>query len=137
MLDLTAWRRGDVAARRLVGTGLAFAAPTAASGLAEFATINDQRTRRVAAVHAVGNVGGVLLYLASWRARHRRHHVRGALLAMLGGSVAVVTGYLGGHLSLVLNAGSGPRGDDERAIALPEHVSDERTEQPSVSGDAG
>ena len=122
LLDLGAWRRGEVAARRLVGWGLGFVAPTAASGLVEFATIEDQPTRRVAAVHALGNVGGSMLYLASWRARRRGHHVRGAALALLGGSSAIVTGYLGGHLSFVLGAGSGPRGEERQPIALPEHA---------------
>jgi hypothetical protein len=42
---------------------------------------------------------------------------------MLGGSLAIVTGYLGGHLSFVLRAGDGPRGGEDRPIALPEHVS--------------
>jgi uncharacterized membrane protein len=122
VLDLTAWRRGRQAAQRLVGVGILLAVPTAASGLAEFATLRDRRSRRVAAVHAAGNIVALGAYVASWRARRRGHQVVGAAASMLGGLLAVGTGYLGGHLSFVRGAGHGARGRPNPAIALPEHA---------------
>jgi uncharacterized membrane protein len=119
LLDVLAFRSGRKAAQRLVGAGLLFALPTAASGVAEYGTVHDDRTRRVAAVHGGGNVGALLLYVASWNSRRRGHHLRGAAAAMLGGLLAIATGYLGGHLSFVLGAGAGPRGQVTDAIELP------------------
>src|SRR5215207_1786539 len=122
VLDLTAWRRGNLAAQRLVGVGLLLAVPTAAAGLAEFDTLTEQRSRRVAAVHATGNAVAMVLYLGSWRARRHGHHLVGKAASTLGGVLAIGTGYLGGHLSFVLGAGSGRRGRIRGAIALPEHA---------------
>jgi uncharacterized membrane protein len=124
VLDATSWRRGNLAAQRLIGAGLLFAAPTAAAGLAEFGMLTDQRSRRVAVVHASGNAAAMGLYLVSWRARRHGHHLVGKAASTLGGVVAVGTGYLGGHLSFVLSAGSGERGGVSAPIALPEHVGD-------------
>ena len=133
VLDLTTGRRGNVAARRLVGSGLLFAIPTAAAGLAEFGTLTEQRSRRVAVVHATGNAIAMVFYLGSWRARRHGHHLVGKAASTLGGVLAVGTGYLGGHLSFVLGAGSGARGRIRTAIALPEHAGD--TQPPRTEGD--
>ena len=110
VLDLAGGRRSRTAARRLVGAGLLAAPVTAASGLAELGGIGDQRDRRVAAVHAAGNGAVVLAYLVSWRARRRGHHLRGIGWALAGGTLAMVTGYLGGHLSFARSIGTGERG---------------------------
>ena len=110
VLDLVGGRSSRPAARRLIGAGLLTAPGTVASGLAELGGIGDQRDRRVAAVHAVGNGAAVLAYVASWRARGRGHHVRGIGWALAGGAVASVTGYLGGHLSFARSVGTGERG---------------------------
>jgi uncharacterized membrane protein len=135
VLDLTTWRRGNLAAQRLVGTGLLLAAPTAATGLAEFDALRDQRSRRVALVHATGNAVAIALYFASWRARRHGHHLVGKAASMLGGMVAIGAGHLGGHLSFVLGAGSGERDGRTAAIALPEHAgADQRS--PRDLGDA-
>jgi uncharacterized membrane protein len=109
LLDLLGGPGSQRASRRLTGIGVLVAGPTAASGLAEWRLIRDAPTRRVGVVHAVMNVLVTALYAKSWWTR-RRHPVRGALTGMLAGSVAVVSGYLGGHLSFVRRAGSGPRG---------------------------
>jgi hypothetical protein len=76
----------------------------------------------VGAVHASGNSVALLLYASSYRSRRREHHLRGAALALAGGSVAMFTGYLGGHLSFARGVGVGPRG-----------LEDSRSE-PSASG---
>ena len=45
------------------------------------------------------NNTAVLLYLASWFARRKEHHVRGVLLTLLASAAAGAGGYLGGHLT--------------------------------------
>jgi uncharacterized membrane protein len=109
LLDLGGGRSSRKAARRLVGMGLLAAVPTAASGLAEYDTIDSERTARVAAVHGAGNVGVIVCYLASWRARRGGHHLRGVTWGLAGGLLAIVTGYLGGHLSFARGVGAGER----------------------------
>jgi uncharacterized membrane protein len=119
-LDLVGGRRSRTAARRLVGLGLLAVPVTAASGMADFGTIEEQRSRRVAAVHAVGNTMVALLYLTSWRARRRGRHLRGMLWGLSGGTLAFVTGYLGGHLSFARGIGVGARGlEPDEAVAQP------------------
>jgi uncharacterized membrane protein len=110
VLDVLGGSSSRRAATRLVGVGLVATAPTVASGLAEYDTIDEDRSRRVAAVHAAGNAVVSLCYLASWRARHRGHHLRGVTMGVLGGGVAIFTGYLGGHLSFARGVGTGERG---------------------------
>jgi uncharacterized membrane protein len=110
VLDLLGGSSSRRAATRLVGVGLVATVPTVASGLAEYDTIDEDRSRRVAAVHAAGNAVVSMCYLASWRARHRGHHLRGLTMGMLGGAVAIFTGYLGGHLSFARRIGTGERG---------------------------
>ena len=112
LLDLSGSKRFRPAARRLVGLGVAFAVPTAVTGLADYGTIDDPRSRRVGVVHAVGNTGVLLLYGLSWRARRQGHHARGVVYALAGGSGAWITGYLGGHLSFARRVGTGQRGMD-------------------------
>lgn len=109
VLDLVGGRRARPAAQRLIGLGLLAVPVTAATGMADYETIDDQRARRVGAAHAAGNVAASLCYLASWRARRRAHHRRGVLWGLAGGSIASVTAHLGGHLAF------GGSDDDARA----------------------
>jgi uncharacterized membrane protein len=110
VLDLFGGRRSRRSAQRLVGAGLLLVPPTVASGLSDWSTLRDARTRRVGAVHAIGNTVVALAYHRSWRARRRGHHSRGIALGLFGGGLALITGYLGGHLSFARGAGQGPRG---------------------------
>jgi hypothetical protein len=87
-----------------------FTPPTIASGITEYRELDQQRTRRVAVVHAGGNTIVGLLYLYSWVARRRGKHARGVMLSTLGALGAWSTGYLGGHLSFARGAGMGERG---------------------------
>jgi len=114
LLDLVGGRRGVRPAHRLVALGLVAAVPTALAGLAEMRTIRDERYRRVAAVHAVGNTAVVGLYLRSWT-RRRRSPLGGIMWGLAGGVLAWVTGYLGGHLSFGRGVGVGSRGLDTGA----------------------
>src|SRR4051794_31436865 len=66
LLDLVGGRRARGASRRLVGTGLLMVPITAASGTADWATVDDARVRRVGVAHAVGNVAVGGAYFLSW-----------------------------------------------------------------------
>lgn len=113
VLDLIGGRGGRTAARRLIALGLLSVPATAAAGLADYAGMTDPKTRRVAAVHAVGNSAAALLYLASWRARGRSRYVRGKLLALAGAGVATGAGYLGGRLAFGDDGGGGGDSDSD------------------------
>jgi hypothetical protein len=76
--------------------------------------MSDTKKRRVGVVHAISNAGATLLYLMSWRARHRGHHGAGVIFGMLGATAATVGGYLGGHLAF------GESGGDEPDTAVSE-----------------
>jgi uncharacterized membrane protein len=121
VLDLIGGRGGRSGARRLVALGVVSAVPTAATGLSDWAAIeDDRRAQRVGLVHAALNVSALGCYTVSWSARRRGHHGRGALWALVGSSVATVAGYLGGHLAFARGAGV-------RAIGL---------DDPGRNGDA-
>src|SRR4051794_27694478 len=110
LLDLTGARRFRSAARCLVGLGLLAVPVTVASGLVEWSALTDPRVRRVGVAHAAGNGAVATFYLVSWLSRRRGRHAIGLAAAFAGGGLAVVTGYLGGHLSFARGAGVGPRG---------------------------
>jgi len=86
------------AATRLVGLGVAAAAPTALTGWSEWARA-DEGARRVGIVHAGANAVGTLIFLGSWLARRREDHELGVRLARIGGAVLIVGGFTGGYLS--------------------------------------
>jgi uncharacterized membrane protein len=105
LLDVVGGRSARRAAKRLVGVGVVTAVPTAATGLAEWLLV-DRASQRVGVVHAGANSAGLALYTASWIARRRGHHLRGAGLGIAGGLAAIVGGYLGGHLAVARKAGT-------------------------------
>jgi uncharacterized membrane protein len=105
VLDIVGGRTARPAARRLLALGNLLALPTVATGLAEWLQA-DQRSRRVGVVHAGANGVGLALYVMSARARRRRHHWRGTVLALAGMGAATAGGYLGGHLVLARKVGS-------------------------------
>jgi nitrite reductase/ring-hydroxylating ferredoxin subunit/uncharacterized membrane protein len=104
VLDLVAWRSGDTAARRLTAIGVLAALPTAMTGLSDWKDTYG-KTKRVGVVHAASNTVALGFEFASWRARGRGHHVRGAVLGLCGVAVATVGGYLGGHLVFAQRSG--------------------------------
>jgi hypothetical protein len=105
LLDLVGGRDSSAAAQRLVAAGLLAAGPTAWTGWAEWAAAGP-REKRVGLVHAVTNAVAIGVYAASWSARRRGRHGRGAGLALAGAAVAGVGGYLGGHLASARKVGS-------------------------------
>jgi hypothetical protein len=100
LLDLFGGPESSVAARRLIGAGLLAAAPTAWSGWTEWSAAGS-REKRVGLVHAVTNAVAIGVYAASWSARRRGRHGKGAGLALAGAAVSGVGAYLGGHLAAV------------------------------------
>ena len=98
-LDLLPDRRAARSADALVALGAVTAVPTAMSGLSELADITDERSRPVAALHALGNVAALALYAASLAARRRGARGAGRWLAGAGFTALLGSGFLGGHLA--------------------------------------
>lgn len=104
VLDLLGGEDGQDAAERLVAVGVFAAVPTAAAGLSDWAELRGG-TRRVGAVHAVGNTTALLLHTLSWAARRRGNRGRGIALSTLGYGIATFSAFLGGHLSFAQGVG--------------------------------
>lgn len=105
VLDVVGGRAARPAARLLIGLGVLTAVPTAVTGLAEWAA-TDGRDRRVGLLHAGINVLALNAYISSWSARGRGAHTAGVALALGGGLLVVVSGYLGGHLTVARKVGT-------------------------------
>ncbi len=103
-LDLFGNDDARSAAETLVAFGVVAAVPTALAGLADWAEA-DQRSKRVGVAHAGLNSAVFGLYASSLVARRANRHRLGVALGISGGLTAWVSGYLGGHLSLVRDAG--------------------------------
>lgn len=101
VLDLVGEQR---AARRLLVAGLLSAGPTMASGASDWSDTKGVE-QRVGLLHAGANYTAVGLYVASYLARRRGQDARGAALALAGGTVMSVGGWLGGHLSYAYGVG--------------------------------
>jgi nitrite reductase/ring-hydroxylating ferredoxin subunit/uncharacterized membrane protein len=104
LLDLLAGEGGEQASDRLVAAGIFAALPTAAAGLSDWAELRGG-SRRVGAVHALGNTTALLLHTFSWFARRRGDRGRGITLSALGYGVASFSAWLGGHLSFAKGVG--------------------------------
>ncbi len=112
---LDATKGNEVAARRLVGLGIACAAGAVVTGLSDWRGTTGT-ARRVGLVHMTANTAALALYTASWRARVAGRHRRGAVLALAGAGLLSAGGYLGGHLTYALGANVSPH---ERAGSAP------------------
>jgi nitrite reductase/ring-hydroxylating ferredoxin subunit/uncharacterized membrane protein len=88
----------EAAARTLVGLGVLSAAPTAVTGYADWARLQQQQ-QRVGIVHQVTNIAAVVLYSWSYLDRRGGRLGRAKVLAMLGLGAVTAGGYLGGHLA--------------------------------------
>ncbi|MFI8499586.1 Rieske 2Fe-2S domain-containing protein [Streptomyces sp. NPDC085524] len=93
------------AARILVGTGPAAAAPAAAAGWTDWAELPPEQAR-TGMVHALANLAGAVLYANSFLARTRGRHGRGRVLGMAGLAAVGAGGALGGHLAYRQAAGA-------------------------------
>jgi nitrite reductase/ring-hydroxylating ferredoxin subunit/uncharacterized membrane protein len=101
LLDWLGGRSSHDAADRLIGLGLAFSVPAAATGMTEWADSEpaSDQIRRVGAVHAAANTGATLLFGASLAARRRGSRGAGRVLALAGAGLVAGSGFLGGHLA--------------------------------------
>jgi hypothetical protein len=106
LLDVFGGQRSRPAAEGLLAFGLATAVPTAVTGLAEWQA-TEGSTRRVGVAHASANGLVLGLYGASLLARRRGRHGLGVALGLGGGALALMSGYLGGHMTIVDKVGTG------------------------------
>src|SRR5436190_17380510 len=110
LLDLFGGDDDGRASRRLIGLGILAYAPTALTGINDWADTEpaDETVRRTGLVHATTNLVALSLYTASFLRRRRAPagSARGKLLAAFGATTLTAAGYLGGHMSL--NKGVGP-----------------------------
>jgi hypothetical protein len=99
MLDFLGGRQSRPAAQRLIGLGLAAAAPTFVSGWNDWADTEpaSDAVRRSGLVHALFNGTGAATFAASWMARRRGDSARGKLLGLAGISLVGAGGWLGAH----------------------------------------
>ena len=98
LLDLFGDERSDGAARRLLGLGVVAAVPTALTGLSDWAELRGG-TRRLGAVHALGNSTALVVNTLSWAARGRGRRGTGVALSLLAFGAASASAWLGGHLA--------------------------------------
>lgn len=94
-------------ANLLVGVGIAAYAPTAVTGVSDWASseATNPAVRRMGLVHAAANVVGAGLYGASLRARSQGRRGTATLLSLTGLVVMSSGAYLGGHLSFARGVG--------------------------------
>jgi nitrite reductase/ring-hydroxylating ferredoxin subunit/uncharacterized membrane protein len=104
ILDLLGGKKGRKTADKLVLAGILAAVPTAYTGSSDWADCRGKEMR-VGAAHALSNVGAVLLFTGSYRARKKGERARGLRLSFLGAGALSVGGYLGGHLAYRLGVG--------------------------------
>lgn len=107
LLDLLAPRAGADMANRLTAVGIAAYAPTAITGISDWADteLSDEPSRRVGLVHAAANSSALLMYGASLMNRRRGRRLRAVLLSLGGTATLGLGGYLGGHLAYTRGVG--------------------------------
>lgn len=107
MLDLVGGKSSRPAAQKLVGIGLAAAAPTAMTGWIDWADTEpgNDTVRRLGMVHAVANVSAALMYGLSLAARRRGAHKTGVLFGLAGAGAMGAGGWLGGDLVFARGVG--------------------------------
>lgn len=93
----------------MMAAGLVGAALAAPFGLIDFIAIpRGTRARRIGAMHGIGNVAVVLLFLFSWLGREARAVAPDAeslILSFAGVALVMVTAWLGGELVSRLGVG--------------------------------
>lgn len=90
-------RRAEHVADRLTAIGAASAVPTAVSGLADYATVQEPAVP-AATLHALVNDLALTFYLLSLRDRRRGNRRRGVCLSLLAMGLMTGGAWLGGHL---------------------------------------
>jgi nitrite reductase/ring-hydroxylating ferredoxin subunit/uncharacterized membrane protein len=120
------------AARWLLGFGIVTVAPTAATGLSDWADTMGAE-RRLGLVHALCNVGSTVLMAASWLRRGRGGSGRGLSTAGLG--LLAVAGWLGGHLAYARGVGVDVTAFEDEVAEWADALSDDEllADQPVVA----
>lgn len=97
------------AAQRLLGFGLLNAIPTHLAGLSEWREETRPEQRRVGLTHFMTASSATTLYLISYLLRTAGRDRLGRSFGIAAGSVAMVDGYLGGHMSHVRAVAGGEK----------------------------
>jgi nitrite reductase/ring-hydroxylating ferredoxin subunit/uncharacterized membrane protein len=107
ILDLAGGEASRPAAQKLVGVGLAAAAPTFVTGWTDWADSEpgNDTVRRLGIVHAVSNGTAAILYAMSYAARRRGAQRQGVLFALAGAGAMGAGGWLGGDLVFARGVG--------------------------------
>src|SRR3954471_22173751 len=107
LLDLAGGDEDGRAGARLIGIGMAAYAPTALTGVSDWADTEpvSDGIRRTGLVHAASNTTALAFYAGSLAARRRGRRGRSRALSLAGGSVLMLGGFYGGHLSYVQGVG--------------------------------
>ena len=107
ILDLVGGETSRPAAQKLVGIGLAAAAPTAWTGWTDWADTEpgNPTVRRLGLIHAAANGTAALMYGLSLAARRRGAHTTGVLFGLAGAGAMGAGGWLGGDLVFARGVG--------------------------------
>lgn len=116
-------REWSAAADATVGLGLAAAAATALTGLADWSDV-DPPARRVGMIHGLLNIGATALFTTSFVLRKKRMRNRGRLFAVLGYAAVLYSAKLGGEMVYTHRVGvdrtSGQTFPEDFVAVLPE-----------------
>ncbi|MFS0705700.1 DUF2231 domain-containing protein [Cellulomonas sp. 179-A 9B4 NHS] len=99
-LDLVGGKDAERSADRLLGLGVLAAMPTALTGAADWFSGN-KRVQRVGVVHAALNGVGLGMYATAYLLRRKDRRKLGKAVVLAAGAVVGVSGYLGGHMTIV------------------------------------
>jgi nitrite reductase/ring-hydroxylating ferredoxin subunit/uncharacterized membrane protein len=107
LLDVAGGDDDGRAGARLIGIGMAAYAPTALTGVNDWADTEpvSDGIRRAGLVHAASNSTALVFYAGSFAARRRGRRGRARALSLAGGGALMVGGLLGGHLSYTRGVG--------------------------------
>src|SRR3954470_17282836 len=107
LLDLAGGDEDGRAGARLIGIGMAAYAPTALTGVNDWADTEpvSDAVRRTGLIHAASNTTALVFYAGSLAARRRGNRGRARALSLVGGTVLMTAGFYGGHLSFTQGVG--------------------------------
>lgn len=108
LLDLLGGDDTSRASERLIAIGIAAYAPTALTGVSDWADAEpgNDGVRRVGLAHAITNSTALSLYAASLKLRRGGARRLGVALGLGGAAALAAAAYLGGHLTLAQGIGA-------------------------------
>ena len=142
LLDVLGGDEDGQASERLIAVGLAAYAPTALTGVNDWADTEpvSDGVRRAGLVHAGTNAAAMSLYAASLAARRGGDTRRGKALGLGGAALLGFGGFLGGHLSFAKGVGPDQTvfdpGPDEWTDVLAASELEDDSPTRVVAGDA-